>query len=310
MTAYFPAESNLLKYKMSMYVDLSNFLGVLRDLLGIKEFKDSEDRYIELANALADSIRSLFVKSASLHNPWFKLIPFRLYCYGSYRGSERESFKAFKELVKNLVDAEVRLVERGRSEREKGVDIMLATDMLVHAVWNHYDVAFLVSGDADFEPLVRRVKDLGKKVYVRFFEFATSDKLKDASDNFWPIREDHLVTGVLAETIIMYFKDEFVSNLLDDLIKKIEERLLEPQSNSNMVNIINKVKTVMRHFVKVNPEDKRVSTILQTASSLIDELRRETVKAYLNKNNLSPKEFSRLEFALSFYLEIIRTYIG
>jgi hypothetical protein len=40
--------------------------------------------------------------------------------------------------------------------------------MLTHAFQNHFEVAILLAGDADYVPLVNRVKSLGKIVYVWF----------------------------------------------------------------------------------------------------------------------------------------------
>ena len=52
---------------------------------------------------------------------------------------------------------------------EKGVDVRLATDMVLHAAQGTFDVAILVSSDTDFENVVQRVKDLGKNVEVVLF---------------------------------------------------------------------------------------------------------------------------------------------
>ena len=53
---------------------------------------------------------------------------------------------------------------------EKGVDIKLATDMLIHAFRGTYDVAILVSNDTDFVDAVQGVKDAGKNVEVVLFD--------------------------------------------------------------------------------------------------------------------------------------------
>ena len=52
---------------------------------------------------------------------------------------------------------------------EKGVDIRLAMDMLVHAVNGNYDVAVLVSGDTDFVDAVLAVKSQGLHVEAALF---------------------------------------------------------------------------------------------------------------------------------------------
>jgi len=59
---------------------------------------------------------------------------------------------------------------RGEAMVEKGVDVMIAIDMLRQAHQDLYDTAVLVSGDGDFFPAIQAVKDLGKHVEVTAFE--------------------------------------------------------------------------------------------------------------------------------------------
>ena len=66
---------------------------------------------------------------------------------------------------------------------EKGIDIMLATDLLYFA-WNDcYDVALLVSGDSDFAYALQAVKNMGKHVEVAYFERGASKDLLSVADN-------------------------------------------------------------------------------------------------------------------------------
>lgn len=66
---------------------------------------------------------------------------------------------------------------------EKGIDIMLATDLLYFA-WNDcYDVAVLVSGDSDFAYALQAVKNMGKHVEVAYFESGISKDLLNIADN-------------------------------------------------------------------------------------------------------------------------------
>ena len=65
---------------------------------------------------------------------------------------------------------------------EKGVDVMLATDLL-HFAWNGlYDVAVLVSGDSDYAYALQAVKNMGKHVEVAYFENNISKDLLDIAD--------------------------------------------------------------------------------------------------------------------------------
>jgi uncharacterized protein (TIGR00288 family) len=66
---------------------------------------------------------------------------------------------------------------------EKGVDIMLATDLLYFAWNNFYDVAILVSGDADFAYALQAVKNMGKHAEVAYFESGISKDLLNVADN-------------------------------------------------------------------------------------------------------------------------------
>lgn len=49
---------------------------------------------------------------------------------------------------------------------EKAVDVMIATDMLSMAYRGDYDVAYLLSADGDFTPVVDEVRKTGRKVFA------------------------------------------------------------------------------------------------------------------------------------------------
>ena len=66
---------------------------------------------------------------------------------------------------------------------EKGVDILLATDMLTHSFKNNYDTAILVAGDNDFVGAIQSVKDNGKNLEVALFgKERTSMQLRKVAD--------------------------------------------------------------------------------------------------------------------------------
>lgn len=88
---------------------------------------------------------------------------------------------------------------------EKGIDTSLAVDML--SLIDTYDVALLISGDADSIPSVRKIKDQGKHVGV--IEFIkghppekkgreSSSKLKAVADFVVPIYETDLERNNIA----------------------------------------------------------------------------------------------------------------
>lgn len=78
---------------------------------------------------------------------------------------------------------------------EKGIDVMLATDLLYFAANNSYDIAILVSGDADFSYTLQVVKNMGKHIEVAYFENAVSKDLLTVADYLHPL-DSKFFTGL------------------------------------------------------------------------------------------------------------------
>ncbi len=114
---------------------------------------------------------------------------FRIYYYNvlqdpaQYPEGHREQ-QDFLEALKKTPYLEIRLGSTKRSAgTEKGIDVMIATDLLYFAWMGFYDVAILVSGDADFAYAVQAVKNMGKHVEIAYFESGISKDLLDVADN-------------------------------------------------------------------------------------------------------------------------------
>ena len=66
---------------------------------------------------------------------------------------------------------------------EKGIDIMLTTDLLTHSFRQNYDVAILVAGDTDYVGAIQAVKNNGQNVEVALFgKESMSRPLRDVAD--------------------------------------------------------------------------------------------------------------------------------
>lgn len=116
---------------------------------------------------------------------------FRTYYYNvlqdpTQRPEGHREQQEFLDTLKKTPYLEVRLGTTKLSQGvpvEKGIDIMLATDLL-HFGWNDlYDVAILVSGDGDFAYALQAVKNMGKHVEVAYFESNISRNLLEVADN-------------------------------------------------------------------------------------------------------------------------------
>ena len=120
--------------------------------------------------------------------------------------------------------------QRGNTMVEKGVDVMIAADLIAHAYEDHYDTAILVSGDADFYPALQVVKDTGKQVEVAAFDSNLSSEAARFSD-------------VLIKFDRNYFDDLWMSS----------------NQKSNNIRAAEKRKLVTDEAASPNGEDKGAS---------------------------------------------------
>ncbi|PIR06061.1 MAG: hypothetical protein COV55_05020 [Candidatus Komeilibacteria bacterium CG11_big_fil_rev_8_21_14_0_20_36_20] len=77
---------------------------------------------------------------------------------------------------KKILKKGIKFIEFKRS-REKGIDVKLATDMIVAAVDDKYDTAIVVSSDADIVPAIDWIRKRTKKK-VEYIGFSILDETK------------------------------------------------------------------------------------------------------------------------------------
>lgn len=79
-----------------------------------------------------------------------------------------------------------RLRSRGENGKggfkQKGVDVLLAIDMITKAYQNNYEFSIILAGDDDFVDVIKAVKDTGKRVFGIYFKNHMSSKLFDILD--------------------------------------------------------------------------------------------------------------------------------
>lgn len=124
----------------------------------------------------------------------------RIYYYDAivdeHEKAERERQQRFFEDLRRLPFCAVRLGSLVKSNakgyKQKGVDILMAIDMLGKAYEKHYEMAVLVAGDRDFVDLVEAVKNTGARVYGAYIENHVAKTLLDSLDNHMIISEKTL----------------------------------------------------------------------------------------------------------------------
>ena len=88
---------------------------------------------------------------------------------------------------------------QAHSRKEKGIDVMIAVDMLNFCVLrDECDCCILVSGDTDFIPSAEIIKSYGKEVLSAFISHGYSTELRNKL-RFFVMKEDFLRGSCLNE---------------------------------------------------------------------------------------------------------------
>ena len=133
----------------------------------------------------------------------------RIYYYDAIVDHENPKFKEQTDYFNRIIDIngyEVRLgdlIPTGKdgkgSLKQKGVDVLLAVDMLSKAYSEQYDFAVIIAGDSDFFEVVNAVKDSGKRVFGMYFRNHIAENLYDVLDA--RIEMDDLTSSLRNPTI-------------------------------------------------------------------------------------------------------------
>ena len=83
-----------------------------------------------------------------------------------------------------------------KAPRQKGVDTLLAADLLAGAFDRLFTFAILVSGDADFVPVVNEARRRGAIVVLAGVSGSVADDLKRASDLYIELEPKQGVVGL------------------------------------------------------------------------------------------------------------------
>jgi len=153
------------KEKVAVYIDGSNLYHKLKDL----EIEDTiEFNYKSFSDFLARDR---------------EIVSYRYYVgvvrvKGKNKKAENmrsEQQKLFSNLEKQkFCIKRGYLMESKGKFHEKGVDVKIATDMLIGAYENRYDTAIFISSDTDLIPAIKHIKFLGKKIEYIGFSHAPS----------------------------------------------------------------------------------------------------------------------------------------
>lgn len=172
-------------YKAIVLIDNGYLSAILRD-----EFSSARIDYLKLSEEISKGFLRL-----------------RTYVYDClpYQGSPPTQFQSqllagkqrFFHSIGQLPSFEVRLGKqrpRGTEFVQKGVDVLLAIDMIRLSSKQQIHKAFLIAGDGDYVPVVKATKDEGVSVTlyhsVGLQTMSDGRQMKKYSDELWQACDD------------------------------------------------------------------------------------------------------------------------
>jgi uncharacterized LabA/DUF88 family protein len=156
--------------RVCVFIDGSNLYFALK-----RNNKMTRVDYYQLSLALAGDSRKLM--RTYYYNATFDTNHF------SDKAKSQQSFFDSLDRTPYLELRLGRIIQNREGHRmEKGVDVLMAGDMVYYAARNFYDTAIVVTEDQDFSPAMNLVKELGKQVELAVFPDAQSREMIRAAD--------------------------------------------------------------------------------------------------------------------------------
>ena len=217
--------------RVQLYIDGGNFHHLVLKKMSLKEIEFSFD---EFANFLANGrevtgkryyIGTVREKEGDLKSREAMARQTKFFTVLASYGWEIKTSKLRTRIEKIVIDQRVKnyaeLRRQGVYEielertREKGIDVKLATDLIVGAVDNQYDTAIVVSSDADLVPAMDWIRYRLKKK-VEYIGFSLLDKA-DARYSTRPLQtmiSKSDIQRILVESDLKPFCKPFVQQKL------------------------------------------------------------------------------------------------
>jgi len=89
------------------------------------------------------------------------------------------------------------LTRRGKKREQKGVDVLLAIECLMHSMRGNIDEAVIMTSDLDFFPLFEALLQTKTKSWLLFDRHRTAQDLLSAADTAVPLNVDDFLSWVV-----------------------------------------------------------------------------------------------------------------
>lgn len=167
--------------RVSVFIDANNFKNRVHEAISFRP--DINFEFKKFINHIVGPKRDLVCAT------YYTSLPENQYL-------SQQPYKSEQILINTLKKSKDCRVESGfydvEHSVEKGTDINLATDMLVGAFNNSYDVAIIVSADQDYKKVINTIKSTGKVVELALPERARAGELVKCTDYFSRLSDSDL----------------------------------------------------------------------------------------------------------------------
>lgn len=111
------------------------------------------------------------------------LVEANLYTGIMYPVKERDKdwFSSLNKMGYKVKTRAIKVAPNGK-KTEKRIDVLMSVEIISSAFEKNVDTIIIVSGDSDFVPVVKKLKDLNKKVEIWSFKKNLSQQLRDLLD--------------------------------------------------------------------------------------------------------------------------------
>ncbi len=217
--------------RVQLYIDGGNFHHLVLKKMSIKELEFSFEEFAQfLANIREITGKRYYVgtvreKVGDLKSREAMSRQTKFFTVLKSYGWEIKTSKLRTRIEKIVIDARVKnymeLRRQGVSEiefertREKGIDVKLATDLIVGAVDNQYDTAIVVSSDADLVPAIDWIRYRMKKK-VEYIGFSLVDRIDDQHSTrpLQTMINKSDIQRILVESDLKAFRKPFIQQKL------------------------------------------------------------------------------------------------
>jgi len=97
------------------------------------------------------------------------------------RDKEKAWFNSLYKMGYTVKTRAIKVAPNGK-KIEKRIDVLMAVDIISSAYEKDVDIIVIVSGDSDFVPVIKKLKDLNKKVEIWSFKNLLSTQISDLLD--------------------------------------------------------------------------------------------------------------------------------